>query len=52
MNANLAARIDMKLVTQIGVGIIAGGVVKGHVNYVLILGHDGDVVMAVLLHVG
>ena len=30
----------MKLVSEVGVGIIASGVVKGHADHVLISGHD------------
>ncbi|KAL2584576.1 hypothetical protein AAZV13_14G136700 [Glycine max] len=40
-NANPAARISVKLVSEAGVGIIASGVVKGHADHVLISGHDG-----------
>ena len=31
----------MKLVSEAGVVVIASGVVKGHVDHVLISGHDG-----------
>ncbi|KAK4273901.1 hypothetical protein QN277_017207 [Acacia crassicarpa] len=40
-NANPAARISVKLVSEVGVGIVASGVVKGHADHVLISGHDG-----------
>lgn len=40
-NANPAARVSVKLVSEAGVGVIAAGVVKGHADHVLISGHDG-----------
>ncbi|MBN1917761.1 MAG: glutamate synthase large subunit [Verrucomicrobia bacterium] len=40
-NANRAARISVKLVSEVGVGIIAAGVAKGKADVVLISGHDG-----------
>ncbi|KAK4839697.1 hypothetical protein QYF36_024094 [Acer negundo] len=40
-NANPAARVSVKLVSEAGVGVIASGVVKGHADHVLISGHDG-----------
>jgi len=40
-NANSDARINVKLVSKIGVGTIAAGVSKGHADVVLISGHDG-----------
>ena len=40
-NANRAARINVKLVSKAGVGIIASGVVKAHADAILISGHDG-----------
>ncbi|XP_038708961.1 glutamate synthase 1 [NADH], chloroplastic-like isoform X2 [Tripterygium wilfordii] len=40
-NANPAARISVKLVSEAGVGVIASGVVKGHADHILIAGHDG-----------
>ncbi|PQQ04249.1 glutamate synthase [Prunus yedoensis var. nudiflora] len=40
-NANPAARISVKLVSEVGVGVVASGVVKGHADHVLISGHDG-----------
>jgi glutamate synthase (ferredoxin) len=40
-NANHNARINVKLVSEVGVGTIAAGVAKGHADVVLISGHDG-----------
>ncbi len=40
-NANDAARIHVKLVSEQGVGTIAAGVAKAHADVVLISGHDG-----------
>ncbi len=40
-NANHRARINVKLVAEIGVGTIAAGVAKGHADVVLISGYDG-----------
>ena len=40
-NANPAARINVKLVSKAGVGIIASGVAKAHADAILIAGHDG-----------
>jgi len=40
-NANPRARINVKLVSEVGVGTIAAGVVKGHADVILISGHDG-----------
>ncbi len=40
-NANPAARINVKLVSEIGVGTIAAGVSKGHGDVVLISGDTG-----------
>ena len=40
-NANQNARINVKLVSEVGVGTIAAGVAKGHADVVLISGHDG-----------
>ena len=40
-NANTDARINVKLVSEVGVGTIAAGVAKGHADVVLISGHDG-----------
>ncbi len=40
-NANHHARINVKLVSEVGVGTIAAGVAKGHADVILISGHDG-----------
>ncbi len=40
-NANHQARINVKLVAEVGVGTIAAGVAKGHADVILISGHDG-----------
>jgi glutamate synthase (ferredoxin) len=40
-NANQHARINVKLVSEVGVGIIAAGVAKGHADVILISGYDG-----------
>jgi glutamate synthase (NADPH) large chain len=40
-NANRAARISVKLVSEAGVGTIASGVAKAHADVILIAGHDG-----------
>lgn len=40
-NANPAARINVKLVSEVGVGTIAAGVAKGRADVVLISGYDG-----------
>ncbi|MCX8044104.1 MAG: glutamate synthase large subunit [Desulfobacterota bacterium] len=40
-NANPAARISVKLVSEVGVGTIAAGVAKAKADMVLISGHDG-----------
>jgi glutamate synthase (NADPH/NADH) large chain len=40
-NANPKARINVKLVAEVGVGTIAAGVAKAHADSVLISGHDG-----------
>ncbi len=39
--ANPAARISVKLVSETGVGTVAAGVVKAGADHVLISGHDG-----------
>ena len=39
--ANRAARINVKLVSQFGVGTVAAGVAKAKADVVLISGHDG-----------
>ena len=40
-NANPAARVHVKLVSEVGVGTVAAGVAKAHADVVLISGHDG-----------
>ncbi len=40
-NANPDARINVKLVSEVGVGTIAAGVAKAHADVVLISGYDG-----------
>lgn len=40
-NANPQARINVKLVSEVGVGTIAAGVAKGKADVILISGHDG-----------
>ncbi len=40
-NANRAARISVKLVSEAGVGTVAAGVAKAHADHILIAGHDG-----------
>ena len=39
--ANPAARISVKLVSEVGVGVVAAGVAKGKAEHILISGHDG-----------
>lgn len=40
-NSNPRARINVKLVAEVGVGTIASGVAKAHADVILISGHDG-----------
>ncbi len=40
-NANPEARVDVKLVSEVGVGTVAAGVAKGKADVVLISGYDG-----------
>lgn len=40
-NANVHARINVKLVSEVGVGTVAAGVAKAHADVVLISGWDG-----------
>jgi glutamate synthase (NADPH) large chain len=40
-NANRNARINVKLVSEVGVGTIAAGVAKGKADVILISGYDG-----------
>src|SRR5205085_8767582 len=39
--ANPAARISVKLVSEVGVGTVAAGVAKANSDHLLIAGHDG-----------
>lgn len=39
--ANPIARISVKLVSEVGVGIVAAGVAKGKAEHITISGHDG-----------
>ncbi|ODV96215.1 hypothetical protein PACTADRAFT_33393 [Pachysolen tannophilus NRRL Y-2460] len=39
--ANPRARVSVKLVSEVGVGIIASGVAKAKADHILISGHDG-----------
>ncbi|MBY0427454.1 MAG: FMN-binding glutamate synthase family protein, partial [Cytophagales bacterium] len=40
-NANRAARINVKLVSEAGVGTVAAGVAKAHADVILVAGNDG-----------
>eukprot|EP00468_Gymnochlora_sp_CCMP2014_P008653 CAMPEP_0167751830 /NCGR_PEP_ID=MMETSP0110_2-20121227/6797_1 /TAXON_ID=629695 /ORGANISM="Gymnochlora sp., Strain CCMP2014" /LENGTH=2129 /DNA_ID=CAMNT_0007637371 /DNA_START=92 /DNA_END=6481 /DNA_ORIENTATION=- len=40
-NSNPSARISVKLVSEVGVGVIAAGVTKGKADHILISGFDG-----------
>jgi len=40
-NANPSARISVKLVSEVGVGTIAAGVVKAHADHILVSGASG-----------
>jgi len=40
-NSNPRARINVKLVAEVGVGTVAAGVAKAHSDVVLISGYDG-----------
>jgi glutamate synthase domain-containing protein 2/glutamate synthase domain-containing protein 1/glutamate synthase domain-containing protein 3 len=40
-NVNPHSRISVKLVSEVGVGVVAAGVAKAHADLVLISGHDG-----------
>jgi glutamate synthase (NADPH/NADH) large chain len=40
-NSNPAASVSVKLVSEIGVGTVAAGVVKAKADHVVIAGHDG-----------
>ncbi|XP_073971203.1 uncharacterized protein isoform X2 [Rhodnius prolixus] len=39
--ANPSARISVKLVSEVGVGVVASGVAKGKAEHIVISGHDG-----------
>ncbi|XP_060602982.1 uncharacterized protein LOC132756035 [Ruditapes philippinarum] len=39
--ANPDARISVKLVSEVGVGVVASGVAKGKAEHIVISGHDG-----------
>ncbi|KAG0168991.1 glutamate synthase [NADH] [Apophysomyces sp. BC1034] len=39
--ANPRARVSVKLVSEVGVGIVASGVAKARADHILISGHDG-----------
>ncbi|OLY79109.1 putative glutamate synthase [NADPH] [Smittium mucronatum] len=39
--ANPRSRISVKLVSTVGVGVVASGVAKANANHILISGHDG-----------
>ncbi len=40
-NINPTARINVKLVSEVGIGTVAAGVAKGHADVILVSGHDG-----------
>ncbi|KAJ3114572.1 glutamate synthase [NADH] [Phlyctochytrium bullatum] len=40
-SANPMARVSVKLVSEVGVGIVASGVTKAKADHILISGHDG-----------
>ncbi len=40
-NVNPKARISVKLVAEVGVGVVAAGVAKAHADVILISGYDG-----------
>lgn len=40
-NSNPGARVNVKLVSEAGVGTIAAGVAKGHADVILVSGNDG-----------
>ena len=39
--SNPRARVSVKLVSEVGVGVIAAGVAKAKADHILISGHDG-----------
>lgn len=40
-NSNPSARISVKLVSEVGVGVVASGVAKAHADHILIAGDNG-----------
>ncbi|HEY5561763.1 MAG TPA: glutamate synthase large subunit [Clostridiaceae bacterium] len=40
-SVNPSSRVSVKLVSEVGVGTVAAGVVKAHADLILISGHDG-----------
>ena len=40
-NSNPEARVSVKLVSEVGIGAVAAGVVKAHADKVVVSGHDG-----------
>ncbi|KAH9259628.1 hypothetical protein BASA81_002050 [Batrachochytrium salamandrivorans] len=46
-NANRRARISVKLVSEVGVGVVAAGVAKAKADHITISGHDGGTGAAV-----
>jgi glutamate synthase (NADPH/NADH) large chain len=40
-NANRSARVSVKLVSEVGVGVVASGVAKAHADHILISGDTG-----------
>jgi glutamate synthase (NADPH/NADH) len=46
-NANVYGRVSVKLVSEVGVGVIAAGVAKAKADHITISGHDGGTGAAV-----
>ncbi|KAJ2802811.1 glutamate synthase [NADH] [Coemansia guatemalensis] len=40
-SANAQARVSVKLVSEVGIGVVASGVVKALADHILVAGHDG-----------
>ncbi|KAJ1666767.1 glutamate synthase [NADH] [Coemansia sp. RSA 1646] len=40
-SSNSSARVSVKLVSEVGIGVVASGVVKALADHILIAGHDG-----------
>ncbi len=40
-NANPSARVSVKLVSEVGVGVVAAGVAKAKADHICVSGHDG-----------